>query len=488
MKKLRQYLRANRLVKTNIIIISVAILFSVFITFLFIRMITIRDMQLTTQVLFKGIYTTMNNEIEFPARVSQTMCYDTLLQELLDQEDTLPEEEFEEKLSNYLRTIRDGHKWESAYLVSAKTLKYYTPDGCVKVVNPEVDEYDLWYTNFLKTGLDYGADMTYDQHNDQTWTIFIDRRFEVNGELKAVLGCGIYLSDITDLLTEYSQQYDVDIYFTDENNNITLDKYGIDVGEAYYSRSYSSNFDTIISNYNDDGTYTVKQYLPLLGMYLVVKNNNSILSKEFTVFIIVYLAYIVIFVSMLATFNVIKEKHEKDDLKHKVRTDYLTKISNLNGLKSNINLFIEEEGSRMIGGSMFMLDVDHFKEVNDTFGHAKGDEVLTQIASLLSKSFRGGDIVGRLGGDEFMVFSPSMKDYVHIVQKCDELIKSLTLNITEGDKTVTVTASIGVSIFPMDADNYHDLYETADKALYYAKKHGRNCYYIYSDLVSTNAI
>lgn len=135
-----------------------------------------------------------------------------------------------------------------------------------------------------------------------------------------------------------------------------------------------------------------------------------------------------------------------------------------------------------------MLDVDHFKEVNDTFGHTKGDEVLTQIANLLSKSFRGGDIVGRLGGDEFMVFSPSMKDYVHIVQKCDELIKSLTLNITEGDKTVTVTASIGVAIFPMDADNYHDLYETADKALYYAKEHGRNCYYIYSDLVSTNAI
>jgi len=413
------------------------------------------------------------------------MCDDYFLQSTLDKEDEVPEKEFEEIMAEYLERIRLTNNWEGAYIISSASNKYYTPGGIGKIVDPFNDEYDIWYKNFIDTGIEYGADLTYDQYNERKYVIFIDRRMDVDGELKAVLGCALYLEDVTEIMKAYSNEYNIDICFTDIYGNTTFDENGINPGEAYYSRDYTLDMIRENQAYTDEG-FIVRKYIPLLGMYLVVKNNQHYLSERFLKMFICFVSYAIIFILVLTSYNFYKFRNEKDVLNKKVRTDYLTKISNVNGLQSNINFFIEEEGSRLIGGTMFIMDIDHFKEVNDTFGHSRGDEVLMSVGRELSKSFRGGDIVGRLGGDEFMVFSPTLNGYDHVVQKAKELNDILRQEIEDDGKIVNISVSIGIAIYPHDAENYDELYKKADKALYYVKEHGKNGYCVYSDLEIIN--
>ena len=128
---------------------------------------------------------------------------------------------------------------------------------------------------------------------------------------------------------------------------------------------------------------------------------------------------------------------------------------------------------------MFIFDIDNFKMINDTFGHTKGDEFLKKFANELSKAFRAGDIVGRLGGDEFMVFSPTLTNKENIEKKALELVDLFNWTIEEEDKKVKMSVSIGVSVYPKDGNSYEELYKAADKALYYVKKRDKNGYSIY---------
>ena len=128
--------------------------------------------------------------------------------------------------------------------------------------------------------------------------------------------------------------------------------------------------------------------------------------------------------------------------------------------------------------SMIIIDVDKFKECNDTYGHIFGDRVLVAVASCINDAIAGNGIAGRIGGDEFLV----------ILDKTDEAdIRNITRNIRAGiqwnvtsiDAGSVVTCSMGIASFPKDMQNYENLFKLADKCLYIAKDQGRNCYIIY---------
>ncbi len=486
MKKMSGRIGENKLFLTNIFIIICGFILALTISLGVLNSIVRDDIETNTNTLFDGIYTSINDQLDRAAHITYIMSQDYLLQSLLEQEETLSEDEFEKTMANYLERMRKANGWEGAYLLSSDTNKYYTPDGIGKIVDPEHDEYDIWYKNFIDTGMDYGADLTYDQYNKKEYVIFIDRRMYIDDHLRSVLGCAMHLDDITDIMSNYSEKYDIDVCFTDTYGNTTLDENEINLGVAYYSRDYTEDMIKANHIYTDDG-FIVRRYIPLLGMYLVVKNNQHYLSGRFIKLIITFIICSIIMILMLTLYNFKNFRHEKDILKRNVRTDFLTKISNLNGLQSSINMFIEEDGSKLIGATMFIIDIDRFKEVNDTFGHSRGDEVLRKIGKELSKTFRGGDIVGRLGGDEFMVFSPTLNIYENVAQKAKELNDALRFTVEEDGKSISISASIGIAIYPHDAENYEDLYKKSDKALYYVKEHGKDGYCIFSDLERQNS-
>jgi len=130
-----------------------------------------------------------------------------------------------------------------------------------------------------------------------------------------------------------------------------------------------------------------------------------------------------------------------------------------------------------------MIDLDRFKEYNDTYGHQKGDELLSGFALKLRKSLREYDTLARYGGDEFVLLLPETD--VQIARKIAErlvaTVQDMNVFITQKDGIpIYLTISIGVATFPTHAGDLQTLIKAADQALYLAKEAGRNCYMIYN--------
>lgn len=125
--------------------------------------------------------------------------------------------------------------------------------------------------------------------------------------------------------------------------------------------------------------------------------------------------------------------------------------------------------------AFFIFDIDNFKHANDTFGHAFGDLCIRTFAATIRKHFREQDIVGRIGGDEFVAFIP-IPDIGWAAEKGRELVRALELDCEDGTARWKISASIGIAIAPRDGTRFMELYRNADAALYQSKQGGKNSY------------
>jgi len=129
---------------------------------------------------------------------------------------------------------------------------------------------------------------------------------------------------------------------------------------------------------------------------------------------------------------------------------------------------------------LFMIDVDNFKQLNDTLGHQTGDEFLVLFAAAIKNCFRDDDIVGRVGGDEFFAFLKNASDIDVVNKKAQELLETIQ-ELCAKYNEAKVSGSIGVSMYPNNGKTVDELYAKADSALYKAKREGKNKYILYSD-------
>ncbi|MBA5777639.1 bifunctional diguanylate cyclase/phosphodiesterase [Stappia sp. F7233] len=126
--------------------------------------------------------------------------------------------------------------------------------------------------------------------------------------------------------------------------------------------------------------------------------------------------------------------------------------------------------------ALIYLDVDHFKEVNDTLGHPVGDQLIQEVARRLRRTVRGGDVVARISGDEFVILVGERTDRNDIEQTCERLIASLNRDLTVDGRRLPTTASMGIALFPEHGTDLTQLLRRADIALYQAKEQGRDRY------------
>lgn len=195
------------------------------------------------------------------------------------------------------------------------------------------------------------------------------------------------------------------------------------------------------------------------------------------------LVAMIIFVAILVAINVItraKYIKESKELQDKAETDLLTDLLNKIATEKKIKEYLENEGKEK-RSIMFVLDIDNFKKINDTMGHAFGDEVLSTLGRRIKSEFRINDIVGRTGGDEFVVFLKDLKDEDTMKREA-ERVATFFKNFKVGEYVkYSATASIGAAIFPNDAKDFEALYKAADQALYKAKRRGKNQLAFYED-------
>lgn len=167
-----------------------------------------------------------------------------------------------------------------------------------------------------------------------------------------------------------------------------------------------------------------------------------------------------------------RQKNEQLQLLDKSRVDSMTGLLNKSTTEESIKAAMAAATADSIGVLM-MIDIDLFKNVNDTLGHLAGDEVIMQIARLLRRTFRENDFIGRVGGDEFIVYMQDVKDTVFVLEKARVLCKSVEQMFENHQQNYAITVSIGMSNTEL-AKTYTELYRQADVALYNAKANGRN--------------
>ncbi len=159
--------------------------------------------------------------------------------------------------------------------------------------------------------------------------------------------------------------------------------------------------------------------------------------------------------------------------------DALTKLPNRILLKDKLESSLEEVKHNQTLLTLFFIDLDGFKPVNDEYGHAQGDRVLKIIAQRLLTVIRNDDMVARLGGDEFVITLLSFDHIDEITKALERVMQTISQPIPVGSDNIILSASIGVSIFPEDNSDSDTLLRHADQAMYIAKQRGRNQYHFF---------
>ena len=194
----------------------------------------------------------------------------------------------------------------------------------------------------------------------------------------------------------------------------------------------------------------------------------------------VFLGCFGILVCLLILYIIRKNRQKTEAILHSAQTDELTQVYSRKYAEQFAENALEEAKDGSIH-AFFIMDIDKFKEVNDVYGHAVGDVVLRTFGVLLGRRFRGDDIVGRIGGDEFIILMRNVTTKEAVRTKAEQLMaetKKLVFDEMDGKG---ITISVGIALAPEHGKTYMNLYRSADQALYETKRNGRNGFTIYGE-------
>lgn len=218
--------------------------------------------------------------------------------------------------------------------------------------------------------------------------------------------------------------------------------------------------------------YVFSLILLTLGFLYLLGMSDVFIDSMFKYWVISIVGGALIF--YCANF-IIQSNRMFNEMKKESTTDYLTGLSNVRYFSYKLYDSIHKAKEYREKLSFLMLDIDYFKKVNDTFGHAAGDEVLRKLSALITSCVRSFDIVSRIGGEEFSVLllSCDHAQALEIAEKIRTTVESSTIRLVSG-KQITITISVGAATYLETTESPEQLVTQADQALYQAKHTGRN--------------
>ena len=202
------------------------------------------------------------------------------------------------------------------------------------------------------------------------------------------------------------------------------------------------------------------------------QKSYSFIRKYEAVFMLAFC----VLVTVLIIYIVRKNSADKAELLRYTQRDALTGLYNKDTTQRLIQNIVQEEAGQH---AFIILDIDYFKSVNDNFGHIVGDKVLQTFGRFLQSQFREYDVVGRIGGDEFVILMCNLANTDVVEIKIQNLLKQVgSIRVEEmGEQKMTI--SVGIAFAPQHGSSFMDLYRKADHALYQTKRAGKNGYSLY---------
>ncbi len=179
--------------------------------------------------------------------------------------------------------------------------------------------------------------------------------------------------------------------------------------------------------------------------------------------------------------DITRQKEQEKKILHQAHFDSLTDLPNRFLALDRLNLLIEQTKREHKKLAVLFIDLDDFKKINDTLGHAFGDELLIEASNRLRKTIRNSDTIGRLGGDEFIVLIDDLNCERAVQPIAENLLSSFRQTFKVQNRELLLTASIGISIYPNDGTQPDELLRNADSAMYFSKNQGRNAYHFFTE-------
>lgn len=430
-----------------------------------------------TKLTAMNIYSEIQNELTKPIFVSLTMANDTFLKNWINNEGN----ENITDVTNYLKGIKEKYNYSSSFLVSSNTNNYYHWDGILKQVSVE-DKHDIWYYDFIKKNIDYDIDVDTDEANGNTLSVFINCKIKNdNDDMIGVTGVGLEMSQIQGILNYYNNLLDVDTYLINKDGVIQVyaDETYIEQTNLFDNKDFKDSKFKILNNKNGiqlvklsnsiDGYYAISRYIDDLDWYLIATKNttdlyNSFLEQLFIDFII---TSIVILLVIMIVIRIIKFYQLK--VNSLISTDALTGLNNRRSMDIILEERTKEYDKESKIFSVFIIDIDNFKNINDSMGHVLGDEVIRTVAKVVNENIGHNNSICRWGGDEFVgIINDEIKKSIDIIKRMQNKISEESfLNEHE------ITISIGVTEYK-EGLSIDEVLNNADSALYSAKEKGKN--------------
>lgn len=430
-----------------------------------------------------NIYSEIQRDLLQPLLISSLMANDTFLINWAESGEKDPQ-----PLAEYLAQIQRKYQTITAFFVSEKTRNYYHPNGVIKQVD-ESDPADAWYFHSRQNSADYDINIDWDTAAPNRMSIFVNYRvLNQQGELVGVTGVGLSMEKVAQLIENYQRRYGREIYFVDRQGEITLrssqfqhdiylqNKQGLD---QLFLQILSNPSASVSYDAKDGNTiYLNSRLVPEFDWFLIVEQINDPATAKIETALWINIAVslaISICVLLVVHFTLrgyqrrLELMATKDKLTGATSRqvfDWVFKRAQKTALRKDWPL------------SMIVLDIDHFKNINDQYGHQFGDQVLKSVSQLIRKKVRDVDVLCRWGGEEFLLLLENC-DQQHAAKVAETLRESISqLQIRIKDQMVSVTISAGVAEYQLDESMDH-LIERCDHAMYESKNKGRNRITVY---------
>jgi len=425
-----------------------------------------------------NIYTEIQKNIIEPNLIASMMAHDTFLIDWLSHE-----EDDVQQIVRYLETIQNKYQMFTAFLVSEKSKSYYTAKGMLDTIDKNTAN-NQWYFDFQKAPELNEINIDYNSHMGSELIMFINHKIlDSDYQMIGATGIGLKTSYINDMLKIFRQRYQFSVYFVDEKGKVVIAEQNInklqklsDIPELATQLPNIIGKGSQVFDYTQAGeAYLLnRKYIEELDLYLIVEanvNNFTKLAKETLYLNILISAVITLLISSIIVLYV-KKIHLKLDRLASI--DELTKLPNRRSLHEKLTTFLlfKERNNNPL--SVVFIDVDNFKNINDTKGHHVGDKILKSLAETLNKNIRKSDFVARWGGEEFVILL--INTDINQGQIIAEQLRSKVANSSDllNINQQQVTISLGITEVTGE-DTMDTVLKRADDALYKAKSKGKNC-------------
>lgn len=425
-----------------------------------------------------NLYSEIQKDLLRPIFVSSMMASDTFLRDWV-----LSGEVEVQRMTRYLREIKDRYGAFTSFFISERTKTYYQTAGILKRVS-ESDAHDIWYFRVRELKEPFEISVDTDQANRDALTIFINYRvLDYDGRFIGIAGMGLTVDAVRALIVDYQKRFNRTIYFVDSRGDIALfGNSGQPSGTNIRTMEGLSGIaDRIFSEGAGSFQYQAAgqerllnvRFIPELKWFLFVEGTEDEALHDIRKTLLLNLAIcFVLIVVILLSANMTLNRYQAR-LEAMATTDKLTGLANRQAFELLMPQATGE--ARRSGETLFavMIDIDHFKDVNDRYGHQAGDQALQAVARTIKETLRESDIVCRWGGEEFLVVvKGAAPDHGGpLGEKIRRAVEAL--DFVYRKTRVPLTISLGVAAARPN-ETTERLISRADKALYRAKETGRN--------------